>query len=92
MANFFSNTKIYPTKWELSSSRKFNEEELNMIEKAEVVQSEYGLSVCFHLKSGNSYVPLSTDSNGKVGDIINPSEVNILTLTRGEKTIYKIKF
>lgn len=91
--NLFSNLKVYGGKWSVKSVRKFNEEEKALVDKAQVVDSEYGSSVCFFMKNGTTtYVPLDRDAVSQVGDIINMDTAEIVTLEKqGEKDIQRIR-
>ena len=92
MSNFFSSKQVYGPKWSLVDSRNFTEEEKNMISSTKVVPSEYGLSMCFMLKSGGAvYTPLSKNSSYKVGDTPNMDQLKVLTLEREGETIEKIE-
>ena len=89
----FSNLKVYGGKWSVKSTRGFSNEEINLVDKAQVVDSQYGCSVCFFMKNGTTtYVPLSNDSKAQVGDIIQLSDAEIVTLEKqGEADIKRIK-
>ena len=91
--NLFSNLKVYGGKWSEKSSRKFTQEELALVEKAKVVDSQYGSSCCFFMKNGTAmYVPMSQDAKSEVGDIVDLSTAEIVTLEKqGEKDIQRIR-
>lgn len=91
--NIFGTLKTYAGKWSLKSSRKFEEEEINAVSKAEVVPSSYGNSVCFFMKSGgNKYIALSNDATVGVGDLVDLSKAQLLTLEKdGESDILRVK-
>ena len=91
--NIFGTLRTYAGKWSIKSSRKFEEEEINAVSKAEVVPSSYGNSVCFFMKSGgNKYIALSNDATVGVGDLVDLREAQILTLEKtGESDILRIK-
>ena len=91
--NLFSNLKVYGGKWSEKSSRKFSQEELALVNKAQVVESEYGSSCCFFMKNGTTmYVPMSQDAKADVGDMIDLSSAEIVTLEKqGEKDIQRIR-
>lgn len=91
--NIFGTLKTYSGKWSLKSSRKFEEEEINSVSKAEVVPSSYGNSVCFFMKSGgNKYIALSNDATVGVGDLVDLSKAQLLTLEKeGESNILRVK-
>ena len=91
--NLFSNLKVYGGKWSEKSSRKFSQEELALVDKAKVVESEYGSSCCFFMKNGTTmYVPMSQDAKSGIGDIVDLSSAEIVTLEKqGEKDIQRIR-
>lgn len=91
--NIFSKLQVYAGKWNVKSSRKFEAEEVAAVSKAEVVASQFGNSVCFFLKGGGqSYIPLSKDSNLTVGDTVNLNSAELLTLEKdGESDIVRVK-
>ena len=91
--NLFSNLKVYGGKWSEKSSRKFSQEELALVDKAQVVESEYGSSCCFFMKNGTTmYVPMSQDAKAGIGDIVDLSSAEIVTLEKqGEKDIQRIR-
>lgn len=81
--NIFSGLQVYGGSWNVVKSRSFDAEEIALINKAEVVASEYGNSVCFHMKSGGmTYIPLSRDSSLSVGDSVDIAKAKLLTLHR----------
>ena len=84
---------MYAGKWNLKASRGFNSEEIAAISKAEVVPSQYGNSVCFFLRAGGqTYIPLSSDSELTVGDTVDLSSASLLTLEKeGEADILRVK-
>ena len=91
--NLFSNLKVYGGKWSEKSSRKFSQEELALVDKAQVVESEYGSSRCFFMKNGTTmYVPMSQDAKSGVGDMVDLSSAGIVTLEKqSEKDIQRIR-
>ena len=91
--NIFSKLQVYAGKWNLKSSRKFEAEEIAAVSKDEVVSSQYSNSVCFFMKGGGqSYIPLSNDSNLTVGDTVNLNSAELLTLEKdGESDIVRVK-
>ncbi len=91
--NLFSNLKVYGGKWSEKSSRKFAQEELALVDKAQVVESQYGSSCCFFMKNGTTmYVPMSQDAKSEVGDMVDLSSAEIITLEKqGEKDIQRIR-
>lgn len=91
--NIFGTLRTYAGKWSLKSSRKFEDEEINAVSKAEVVSSDYGNSVCFFMKSGgNKYIALSNDSTLAVGEEVDLTKAELLTLEKeGESDILRVK-
>ena len=91
--NLFSSLRVYGGKWAEKASRKFTQDELALVTKAQVVEAQYGNSCCFFMANGTTmYVPMSTDSKSGVGDIINLNEAEIVTLEKaGEKDIQRIR-
>lgn len=91
--NLFSNLKVYGGKWSIKSSRKFTPEELALVDKAQVVDSQYGNSCCFFMKNGTTmFVPMSNDAKSNVGDYIDLKSADIVTLEKtGELDITRIR-
>lgn len=91
--NLFSGLRVYGGKWAEKASRKFTQDELALVTKAQVVESQYGNSCCFFMANGTTmYVPMSTDAKSGVGDIVNLNEAEIVTLEKaGEKDILRIR-
>lgn len=90
--NIFNAIKVYNGKWQVKNTRNFTQEEIDAIKSASVVDSQYGLSVCFILRSGGqSYIPLDQNSAKSVGDPIDLSKAQLLTLGReGDADIMRI--
>lgn len=91
--NIFSNLKLYAAKWMLTDEREFTSEEKGAVETAVVVASEYGNSVCFHMKGGGScYIPLSTDATLGIGETVDLNKAKLITLSRsGDEDIMRVK-
>lgn len=89
----FSSLQLYAGNWEVRDSRSFTSEEKAQVLRAEVVDSQYGLSACFFMKSGGqSYIPMSSRSKLAAGDAINMESCKILTLKRqGDVDIIRIE-
>ena len=70
----------------------FTQEEIDAVKSASVVDSQYGLSVCFILWSGGqSYIPLDQNSTKSVGDTIDLSKAQLITLGReGDNDIMRV--
>lgn len=92
--SFLSNLRLYAGSWGVTSREKISAEDKAAIASAEVVESQYGPSVCFHLKSGGTkFLPVSRDTDCKVGQSVNLDNAEILTLSReGDDDIYRIEF
>lgn len=91
--NVFLGKQVYGEgAWQVESSRSFDPEEVAQVNRAEVVTSDYGLSVCFFMKRGGQiYIPLSRDSKLNAGDAVDVSKATILTLHKeGSGTIERI--
>ena len=90
--NIFETLRTYAGKWNLKSTRRFEDKEINAVAKAEVVSSAYGNSVCFFMKSGgNKYIALSNDATVSVGDLIDLNKAQLLTLEREGVNILRVK-
>jgi hypothetical protein len=91
--NIFSALRVYAGKWSEKNVRAFVPEEIQAVEKAEVVESQYGLSVCFiMIAGGQTYIPLDQSSNLGIGDIVDLSKAQLVTLQRpGENDIYRVR-
>ena len=91
--NIFSQLQVYAGKWNLKASRSFEKEEIAAVNEAEVVSSQYGNSVCFHMVGGaQTFIPLSNDSELSVGDTVDLSKAKLLTLEKdGESDILRVK-
>lgn len=90
--NILSKLPIYAGKWAVKGRRKFNQEEIDSVEQATVVDSQYGMSVCFFMKGGGqTYIPLDNNSSKGVGEIIDLTQAELLTLGRaGDADIYRV--
>lgn len=91
--NIFAALRIYAGKWNESGKRAFTTEEINAVDRAEVVESNFGLSVCFFLKvGGQSYIPVDQNSSACVGDVIDLSKAELVTLSKqGEDDIFRVR-
>nr|DAI58626.1 MAG TPA: hypothetical protein [Crassvirales sp.] len=92
MSKSILSGKVYAGSWNLDSTENLSQEELNAFEKATVVDSQYGLSCCFLMHSGEKiYVPMATQSAAKAGDVLNLQTMKKLTLSKsGEDDILRI--
>jgi hypothetical protein len=91
--NIFSALRVYAGKWQEKSVESFKAEEIALVDKAEVVESQYGLSVCFFMKAGGqSYIPLDQNSSAAIGDTIDLTKAQVVTLCKqGENDIYRVR-
>ena len=82
--NIFSTLRTYAGKWNVKSSRAFTQEEIQAVESATVVPSQYGNSVCFMMAGGGqTYIPLANDATVGVGESIDLTKAKLLTLEKG---------
>lgn len=82
--NIFSTLRTYAGKWGVKSSRAFTQEEIQAVESATVVPSQYGNSVCFMMVGGGqTYIPLANDATVGVGESIDLTKAKLLTLEKG---------
>ena len=91
--NIFDKLFVYAAKWAVKGTRAFEEAEINAVDKAVVVDSTYGKSVCFFMKSGGqTYLPLSTESSYQLGDEVDLTTAKIITLSKeGESDIQRVE-
>lgn len=91
--NIFSALRVYAGKWNEKKVESFKAEEIALVDKAEVVESQYGLSVCFFMKAGGqSYIPLDQNSSAAIGDTIDLTKAKVVTLQKqGEKDIFRVR-
>ena len=90
--NIFNAIRVYQGKWQVKNTRNFTQEEIDAVQSASVVDSQYGLSVCFILRSGGqSYIPLDQNSTKSVGDSVDLSKAQLITLSReGDNDIMRV--
>jgi len=91
--NIFSALRVYAGKWNEKKVESFKAEEIALVDKAEVVESQYGLSVCFFMKAGGqSYIPLDQNSSAAIGEQIDLTKAQVVTLCKqGENDIYRVR-
>lgn len=102
VATVFSNipnvsqciTNASSNKWRVKEERPFSAEEVNAVQNAVIVANQYGKSVCFYMKAGGqSYIPLTHDSEIGVGESVNVINLQLMTLARdGENDIMRVKY
>ena len=91
--NIFGSLRVYAGKWMVKASRSFTQEEIDAVDHASVVDSQYGSSVCFFMKGGGqTFIPLSTNSSLGIGDDVDLSKASLITLERaGDADIYRVE-
>jgi hypothetical protein len=89
--SIFNSIKTYLPNWVLVEERNFSDEEICKVASAEVVESKYGLSACFHLYGGQmKFIPMSNNCMLGIGESIDMNKAVIQTLQRNNETIYRI--
>lgn len=90
--NIFSALRVYAGKWSVKDSRNFTSDEISAVEKATVVDSQYGQSVCFMMKTGGmTFIPLDQNSSKSTGDEVDLNSASLVTLSKeGEADIYRV--
>ena len=91
--NIFNALRVYAGKWNEKEVNNFQAGEIALVDRTEVVESQYGLSVCFFLKAGGqSYIPLDQNSAAAIGDSVDLTTAKLVTLQKqGEKDIYRVR-
>ena len=91
--NIFSALRIYAGKWNEKNVRPFAPEEISAVDSAKVVESQYGLSVCFTMVGGGmTFVPLDQNSTLTIGDTVDLTKAQLVTLQRaGDGDIYRVR-
>ena len=91
--NIFSALRVYAGKWSVKDSRSFTSDEISAVEKATVVDSQYGQSVCFLMVGGGmTYIPLDQNSSKATGDEVDLTKAELVTLSKqGEADIYRVR-
>ncbi|MBR4177124.1 MAG: hypothetical protein IKQ53_06965 [Bacteroidales bacterium] len=81
-------------KWTIKEERNFTEEESNAVRNAIVVANQIGKSVCFYMKAGGqSFIPLTKDSEIGVGENVIVDDLQLLTLSRvGDDDIMRVRY
>lgn len=91
--SIFSNLQTYAAKWTAKGSRAISKEERAEVQSAEVVSSDYGLSMVFTLKGGKGkkYIPVSRDSQLAEGDEVSIPSITLIELEReGDNNIFRV--
>lgn len=88
---FLDKLRTYAGSWSEASRDKLSKAEEAQVESVEVVEGQYGLSMCFMMKAGGKkFMPLSRDSHLEEGDSVDIKSVEIITLERdGDDDIYR---
>lgn len=91
--SIFSGCTSYAGKWEVTSVNPMPKEDIEAVQSAHVVNSQYGLSVCFMMKAGNRfYIPLDSNSEAAEGDAVNLQDAKVVILSKqGEADIQRIR-
>jgi len=92
--NIFASLKKYASEYKVANRRGFSQEELSLVNHAEVKLSQYGMSVCFFMVDGcQMYIPLSRDSVASEGDKVDLTKAQILTLKKdgSDETIDRVE-
>lgn len=91
--SIFSNSKSYAGNWNVKSVTPIPQDDIDNIKSAHVVNSQYGLSVCFLMKAGNMFfIPVDKNSNVNPGDNVDLSQAKVVTFERqGDADIQKIR-
>ena len=86
MESFFSSIKSYG-KWDKTSQEVLSAEDKRSIDHIEVVEGQYGPSVCFFLKGTNrvKMVQVDNDCDVPVGAQLNPDSVVFQHYTDGKE-------
>lgn len=89
-------TILKPTqsKWKVKEERSFTNEEIGAVLNAVIVANQYGKSVCFYMKAGGqSYIPLTHDSEIGVGENTDIADLKLLTLCKeGTDEIMRVRY
>jgi len=91
--NIFSALRVYAGKWAVKAARKFTNDEIAAVAKATVVDSQYGQSVQFMMRTGGmTFIPLDQNSAKSTGEEIDLSQAELVTLSKeGEADIYRVR-
>lgn len=91
--NIFSALRIYAGKWNESDVRPFDPAEIAAVASAVVVESQFGLSVCFTMVTGGmTYIPVDQNSSANIGDNVDLSTAKLVTLSKqGEDDIFRVR-
>lgn len=90
---FSAKDKSYAGNWQIKSVEPMPQIDKDACQSAHVVESQYGLSVCFMMKAGNRFFKsLDTACDAKPGDAVNLDNVKVVILSRpGDADIMKVR-
>ena len=81
--NIFNQLQSYAGSYSLKSKRLLSDEEKSEVAKAETMNSQYGVSVCFFMKNGTQkYIPISNTCSLEAGERLDINKILILVLTK----------
>ena len=88
---FLDKLRTYAGSWSEADREHLSKAEVAQVASATVVEGQYGLSMCFVMKTGGKkFMPLSRDSQLEEGDSVDIKSVEIITLERdGDEDIYR---
>lgn len=87
---FLDKLRTYAGSWSEASRDKLSRTEQASIKSIEIVEGQYGPSMCFLMKAGGKkFMPLSRDSQLEGGDSVDIKSVEISTLERDGEEIYR---
>lgn len=91
--NIFNSLRQYATPWTVKKTRDFTADEINAVSSTVVVASQYGNSLCFHMKAGGMcYIPMSNDSTKGIGESVDLHSAKLITLEKsGEADIIRVQ-
>lgn len=89
----FSGLRTYAGNWNVSKVEAFPAEDAQLVASATVVNSQFGMSVCFLMKSGGMhFIPVDQNSAVNPGDSIDLAKAQVVTLSKeGEADIQRIR-
>jgi hypothetical protein len=94
LENIFAGLKAYAVPWEVANVRLLNDTEKNLVERAEIVVSDYGYSCCFFMKNGTkTFIPMDKDYSAKgVGELLDIDKIEIVKYVKeGESPINRVR-
>lgn len=96
MENVFVNggLTIYGENWQVKGRRGFTDAEKGAVRSASVVDSKYGKSICFFMKTGGTmFIPMSNHGTQLgIGASVDMSKAELVTLGRtGDADILRVE-